>query len=82
MFSEIMSLGGLITGIIAIAAGAVVLIWPKVLTYICWYRSYHHRFSYSDNGLTVVLGCTLLYITLSAGATLAKADLTILLNTV
>ena len=33
MFSEIMSLGGLITGIIAIAAGAVVLIWPKVLTY-------------------------------------------------
>jgi uncharacterized membrane protein HdeD (DUF308 family) len=33
MISGILSLGGLITGIIAIAAGAVVLIWPKVLTY-------------------------------------------------
>jgi hypothetical protein len=34
MLDAFFSLGGLITGIIAIAAGAVVLIWPKVLTYV------------------------------------------------
>ena len=34
MIDAFFSLGGLITGIIAIAAGAVVLIWPKVLTYV------------------------------------------------
>jgi uncharacterized membrane protein HdeD (DUF308 family) len=34
MINAFFSLGGLITGIIAIAAGVVVLIWPKVLTYV------------------------------------------------
>jgi uncharacterized membrane protein HdeD (DUF308 family) len=34
MISTFLSLGGLVTGIIAIAAGAVVLVWPKVLTYV------------------------------------------------
>ena len=31
---ELLPTGGLITGIIAIAAGIVVLIWPKILAYI------------------------------------------------
>jgi uncharacterized membrane protein HdeD (DUF308 family) len=34
MIDAFFSLGGLITGIIAIAAGVVVLVWPKVLTYV------------------------------------------------
>jgi len=34
MIGELFSLGGLIAGIIAIVAGIVILIWPKVLTYI------------------------------------------------
>jgi uncharacterized membrane protein HdeD (DUF308 family) len=34
MLDGLLPLGGLITGIITIVAGIIVLIWPKVLTYI------------------------------------------------
>lgn len=30
----LLSVGGLVTGIISIVAGIVVLIWPKILAYI------------------------------------------------
>ena len=34
MIGGLLSIGGLITGIIAIAAGIIVLVWPKVIAYI------------------------------------------------
>lgn len=34
MFGGLGQLGGLISGIITIAAGIIILVWPKVLAYI------------------------------------------------
>ncbi len=34
MFHDFLPVGGLITGLITIAAGVVILIWPKILPYI------------------------------------------------
>ncbi len=34
MLDDLFPIGGLITGLITIAAGVVILIWPKILPYI------------------------------------------------
>ena len=34
MLDELFPVGGLIAGLITIAAGIIILIWPKVLAYI------------------------------------------------
>ena len=34
MFDGLLQLGGLIAGIITIAAGIVVLVWPRIIAYI------------------------------------------------
>ncbi len=34
MIGDLFPIGGLIAGIVAIAAGIIVLVWPRIITYI------------------------------------------------
>ena len=34
MFGDLLPFGGLVVGIITIAAGVIVLVWPRIIAYI------------------------------------------------
>ncbi len=38
MLGSFLSISGLIAGIISIIVGVIIIVWPKIIAYVSWFR--------------------------------------------